>query len=176
MVIILKFLTDAMLGKLTVFLRIFGYDTVYANDLYDLEISKVGDFHTPLPNPIPDELLLKYALLTNRIILTKDYPFYKRCENQSYFLEGKGVYNYLTQLKEEFKLEYTFEMEKARCSSCNSPIKRITNKQTIKENVRTTTYAHYDNFFQCINPKCQKIFWNGPHIKDIKRKLKKYVK
>ena len=29
----MKFLVDAMLGKLARFLRIFGYDTIYANDL-----------------------------------------------------------------------------------------------------------------------------------------------
>ncbi|MFX1408521.1 MAG: Mut7-C RNAse domain-containing protein, partial [Promethearchaeota archaeon] len=32
----IKFLVDAMLGKLARFLRIFGYDTVYANDLEDI--------------------------------------------------------------------------------------------------------------------------------------------
>ena len=41
----MKFLVDAMLGKLARFLRIFGYDTVYANDLIDYyDINPVPDF------------------------------------------------------------------------------------------------------------------------------------
>jgi len=168
-----KFLTDAMFGKLTVLLRIFGYDTVYANDLYKLDLPISHFFPNPLPNPIPDEILLNYAKLTNRIVLTKDYPFYKKNIHKIFFLEGKGVYNYLKQLKKEFGLNYKFEMEKARCSTCNAPIKRVSEKEKIKEYVKGSTYSHYDNFFQCFNPKCKKVFWNGPHIKDIKRKLKK---
>jgi len=170
-----KFLTDAMLGKLTVFLRIFGYDTVYANDLYEMDLYDMKNIPNSLPNPIPDDILLEYAKQTDRIILTKDYPFHRQCKDQSLFLKGKGVYNYLAQLKEKFGLNYRFEMEKALCSKCNSPIKKISNKNTIKKDLRSSTYAHYETFFQCTNPKCLKIFWNGPHIKDIKRKLKKYL-
>ncbi|TFG01075.1 MAG: hypothetical protein EU541_00355 [Promethearchaeota archaeon] len=171
----IKFLTDAMLGKLTVLLRIFGYNTVYANDLYELDVSHLENFPIHLPNPIPDDILFQYANLTERIILTKDLPFYRRSKDQSFFLEGKGVYNYLRQLKEKFELKYEFEMEKALCSNCNSPIKKVSNKESIKNKLKNSTYAHYDTFFQCTNPECQKIFWNGPHIKDIKEKLNKYI-
>ena len=31
----MKFLVDSMLGKLARFLRMFGYDTLYANDLVE---------------------------------------------------------------------------------------------------------------------------------------------
>ncbi len=168
------FLTDAMLGKLTVLLRIFGYDTVYANDLYGLDLPASNIFPNPLPDPIPDEILLNYAKSMNRILLTKDYPFYKKNTDQIFLLEGKGVYNYLKQLKEEFGLIYKFEIQKARCSTCNSLIKRVSDKQKIKNYIKESTYSNYDNFFQCINPKCKKVFWNGPHIKDIEKKLKKH--
>ena len=47
----MNFLTDAMLGKLTRFLRIFGYDTIYASDLIDLYCI----------NPVPDEKLSEFA-------------------------------------------------------------------------------------------------------------------
>ncbi|MHA1292980.1 MAG: DUF5615 family PIN-like protein, partial [Promethearchaeota archaeon] len=102
----MKFLADAMLGKLTRLLRIFGYDVVYANDLENyFNIS-----------PIPDEKLKDFAEKDGRIILTKDYTFYKRNKNKSIFLEGNGVYNYLNQLKTKLDLKYNFLIEKARCS------------------------------------------------------------
>ena len=56
----IRFLTDSMFGRLTRLLRIFGYDTVYANDLENyFEVS-----------PVPDDLLLKYALEHDRIIIS----------------------------------------------------------------------------------------------------------
>ena len=168
-----RFLTDAMLGKLTVLLRIFGYNTVYANDLYKLDLPISNLFPNCLPNPIPDEILLNYAKLTNRIVLTKDYLFYKKNTHQIFFLEGKGVYNYLKQLKEEFGLKYRFEIERARCSTCNSPIKRVSDKEDIKQYVEESTYRHYETFFQCVNPECRKIYWEGPHLSNIKKKLRK---
>jgi hypothetical protein len=169
------FLTDAMLGKLTVLLRIFGYDTIYAHDLYTINLPHSSLFPNPLPDPIPDDILLHYAKLTTRILLTKDYPFYKKNKKNIFYLEGKGVYNYLKQLKEEFGLEYTFEMERARCSTCNSRIEKVSDKSSIKNLVKKSTYSHYENFYQCINPNCKKVFWNGPHIKNIKEKLEKHL-
>ena len=83
----IKFLTDAMYGRLTRFLRIFGYDTIYADDLED---------HFKI-SPVPDEKLAEYALENNRIIITRDYEFHKKNRDRSIFLEGEGVYNYLHQ-------------------------------------------------------------------------------
>ena len=100
----MKFLVDAMLGKLARFLRIFGYDTLFANDL-------VEEFDI---DPIPDKQLLDYAKKSNRVIITKDYPFYKQINEKAIYLKGKGVYNYLNQLKINLGLKFQFNIEKAR--------------------------------------------------------------
>ena len=79
----MKFLVDAMLGRLARFLRIFGYDTLYANDLekyYGM-------------NPISDKKLLEHALRENRILITRDYSFYKKARPISIYIKGEGVYN-----------------------------------------------------------------------------------
>ncbi|TXT61990.1 MAG: hypothetical protein BAJALOKI3v1_700011 [Promethearchaeota archaeon] len=158
----MKFLTDSMFGKLTRFLRIFSYDTVYANDLIDVyEL-----------DPIPDDILREFAEKTNRIVITRDYPFHNKIPDKSIYLEGEGVYNFLKQLKEKLDLEYNIDMQHARCSLCNSELKKIENKNEIKDELNESTYLYYDTFYQCVNPECQKIFWNGPHIEEIKRRLK----
>ncbi|MFX1494631.1 MAG: DUF5615 family PIN-like protein [Promethearchaeota archaeon] len=159
----MKFLVDAMLGRLSRFLRIFGYDTIYANDLRD-------QFKL---DPIPDENLKKYAEDNDRIIITKDYPFYAKIKSKSIYLEGEGIYNYLNQLKETLEISYEFDLKKARCSICNSELTRVKDKNVIKDVVLKETYKNYDEFYQCNNPKCSKVFWNGPHIIDITNKLKK---
>jgi len=158
----LKFLIDAMLGRLSRFLRIFGYDTIYANDLE--KIYKLDS--------IPDDILIEYAKKTNRIIITKDLPLYERFKNQSFFLEGENIYSYLNQLKKEFGLNYNFNIKKAHCSVCNSELKEVIDKNLIKDKVKEDTFQYYNEFYQCLNLDCRKIFWNGPHIRDIENKLK----
>ncbi len=61
----MKFLVDAMLGKLSRFLRIFGFDTIYANDL-------IAYYHI---DPVPDEKLKLYAEKYDRIIKGLDAYF-----------------------------------------------------------------------------------------------------
>jgi uncharacterized protein with PIN domain len=162
----MKFLADAMLGKLARFLRIFGYDTIYANDLIDY-------YHV---DPVPDEKLKLYAEEHNRIVITKDLPFYQKIREKAIFLEGKGVYNYLNQLKVKLKLSYKFNIQNARCSTCNSPLQEVPDKILIKNLVKHETFLTYNEFFQCANPTCRKVFWDGPHIADINRKIQNMTK
>ncbi|MHA1689331.1 MAG: DUF5615 family PIN-like protein [Promethearchaeota archaeon] len=158
----MKFLVDAMLGRLARFLRIFGYDTLYANDLekyYGM-------------NPISDKKLLEHALRENRILITRDYSFYKKARPISIYIKGEGVYNYLKQLKEKLNLEYEFTMDRARCV-CNSPLERITNKESIKKEVEEATFNYHKIFYRCLNPACRKIFWMGTHIENILKEMKR---
>jgi len=160
----MKFLIDAMLGRLARFLRIFGYDTVFANDLEELyDIS-----------PIPDLKLKQFARESHRIVITKDLQFYHSlCDNRVY-LKGVGVYNYLSQLKSELGLDYNFDPKKTRCSVCNSEMKMVTDKELIRNSVKTETYHNFNEFYRCINPSCEKIFWKGSHIEDIISRLEKH--
>ncbi len=151
----MKFLTDAMLGRLTRLLRIFGYDTIYAEDIEP---------------SAPDSKLLEFAIKDGRIILTKDLPFHKKAGVHSIYLTSDNVYDYLQQLKNEIGLEYDFNMQTARCSVCNSPLEQI-KKELIKNEIKDATYKHYESFFQCKNTTCKKIYWKGSHIEDILKKL-----
>ncbi|HEC36911.1 hypothetical protein LCGC14_0487920 [marine sediment metagenome] len=157
----MKFLVDSMLGKLARFLRIFGYDTVYANDL-------VSYFNL---KPVPDDKLILYAKKNNRYIITKDELLYKYYIEKSIYLKGEGIYNYLNQLKKALKLNLEFKIAKARCSICNSRLKKIKNKSVIKEVALKESFNHYDEFFECVNLHCKKIYWEGSHIANIKNNI-----
>ena len=157
----MKFLIDAMLGKLARILRMFGFDTIYANDLeefFDL-------------NPVPDHKLIDYAKNNERFIITKDLPLHKIFEERSVHLKGEGLHNYLKQLNKKLNLNFNFKIEQARCSICNSKLKKVKNKDFIKDLVQEETFKHYNEFYQCLNPQCKKIYWEGPHILDIKSRL-----
>jgi len=157
----MKFLVDSMLGKLARFLRIFGYDTVYANDL-------VSYFKL---NPVPDDKLVLYAKKNNRYIITKDELLYKNYIEKGIHLKGEGIYNYLNQLKRALKLNVEFKITKARCSICNSPLKKIKNKYVVKDLILKESFNHYDEFFECVNLHCKKIYWEGSHIANIKNNI-----
>ncbi|MFX0038085.1 MAG: DUF5615 family PIN-like protein [Promethearchaeota archaeon] len=159
----MKFLVDSMLGKLTRFLRIFGYDAVYANELIDF-FKK---------DPVPDELLIEYANKHDRTIITKDLPLFMRYKEKSILLRGEGIYNYLNQLNKQFGLNFEFNIKQARCSICNSKLERVENKICIKNDVLRETYNHFNEFYQCSNHQCKKVYWQGTHIEDIEEKLGK---
>ena len=157
----MKFLIDAMLGKLARFLRMFGFDTIYANDLEEFfELS-----------PVPDHKLIDYAKKNERIIITKDLPLHKIFKERSVHLKGEGIYNYLNQLNKTLNLNFNFKIKQARCSICNSKLKKVKNKDFIKDLVLEETFKHHDEFYQCLNPQCKKIYWEGSHILDIKSRL-----
>ena len=158
----MKFLVDAMLGRLARFLRIFGYDTIYANDL-EKEYGIA---------PISDDMLLEHALQEGRIIITRDHQFHKKAGDNSIYLTGEGIYNYLDQLKQKFNLDFNFSMNLARCSVCNSLLDKINNKEQIRQQVNDSTYQFHETFYQCHNPSCRKIFWRGSHIQKILEGLK----
>lgn len=148
-----------MLGRLTRLLRIFGFDTVYAEDVKP---------------SAPDDLLLEYAIKNDRLILTKDYPFFKRAGGQkSIFLEGNDVYNYLKQLKDKLQLVFNFDIQKARCSVCNNSLKKVEEPSLIEDQVKSETLKHYHDFFQCV--ECGKVYWKGSHIDDIIMKMQEKV-
>jgi len=149
-----------MYGRLTRLLRIFGYDTVYANDLEEF-------FNV---SPVPDEKLADYALENNRVIITRDYAFYKKYKERSIYLEGEGVYNFLNHLKNILNLEYNFNMQKARCSVCNSGLEKVRDKNKIINEVKPETFKYIEDFYQCT--KCKKVYWKGTHIEKIMERLK----
>ncbi len=157
-IIEMKFLTDSMFGKLTRFLRIFGHDTVYAEEIM---VSA------------PDSELLKYALENDRIILTRDKPFSKIAKLNSIYLEDIDAYENLLRLQKEINLTLNFSIKNARCSTCNSTLNKVEDKESIKDQIMEETFNSFQDFYKCSNPKCNKIYWRGSHIEKIINKLKK---
>ncbi|MBA7591780.1 hypothetical protein ES708_33944 [subsurface metagenome] len=49
--------------------------------------------------------------------------------------------------------------------------KKVENKNSIKKLVKPETFKNYTEFYQCNNPSCNKVFWHGPHIIDINKKI-----
>jgi uncharacterized protein with PIN domain len=161
-----KFVADAMLGKLARWLRMMGHDVKYSTASDDNE-------------------LLVLAKKERRILLTRDLELYQRAVAKgvgAFYVEGGTEAERLAELAERFGVLLRIDLEESRCPNCNTKL-RSTPKEKIAGKVKKNTYLHYDEFWRC--PKCHgcgQVYWQGAHWgriritlqeaeEDLKRKL-----
>jgi uncharacterized protein len=148
----MKFLADGMLGKLTRWLRILGYDVSYSIQLSDNE-------------------LLEAAKCESRVLLTRDLELYQRAMAKdigAFFLQGSTEPERLAELAKRYNLPLRANMEKSRCPKCNGKLE-ILPKKLLLNKVKENTFLSYEQFWRC--PKCSKIYWQGAHWKQINNTL-----
>lgn len=146
----MKFIVDVMLGKLAKWLRILGYDTLYDNSYSD------------------DDLFFK-AHRQERILLTRDKELSSRM-NPKYtlYITGLTVQEQVKQVVSAFNLNTT-DFVFSRCTLCNSPITTIP-KNDVAGKVPLYIFESTTQFYFC--PTCEKIYWPGSHIKQVRAILK----
>ena len=145
-----SFIVDAMLGKIARKLRIFGFDTVYDNNIDDTDIVDS----------------LKYC---GRIVLTNDRVLFRRCKK-------KGIDTILTDKRTEVENLVTIfrslDIESISsqkvphlCTCCNGLLDTIVDKNLIKDQIPDRLLNSKNVFYQC--RKCNKIYWIGSHMERI---------
>lgn len=148
----MKFLTDKMFGSLTRWLRILGYDTIYANDLEDDS----------------DDSLISFASDRGRILITRDKELYERFRRKvnCCYVKSHDVISQLSEVKAEYDIKIELKME--RCSLCNATLRQIESEDELigKEYVPSFPIK---NFWICTN--CGRVYWRGSHWKDMREKL-----
>lgn len=150
----MKFAVDGMLGKLTRWLRILGYDVKYSDK-------------------IDDDELIALSTKEKRILLTRDLQLYRQAAAKgmdTFYFEGETNEQKLAKLAKRYSLDLQIDMKKSRCPMCNIRVKPILKGQAANH-VEPNTLANYDDFWKC--PKCGKIYWQGAHWKGIRKTLKK---
>lgn len=148
----MKFLADAMLGKLSRWLRMLGHDVVYSTELGD------------------DQLLLQ-AKAEGRVLLTRDFELYQRALSrglEAFCLQGTSEAERLAELAQRFGMPLEIDMDKSHCPRCNTKLQTAT-KDQIKTDVETNTFLYYDKFWKC--PNCGHVYWQGAHWKQIQQTL-----
>lgn len=137
-----RFLLDGMLGSLSRWLRIGGYDTEYMKDT-------------------PDDELIEAAKRESRILLTRDEALVHRASKHSVeaiYIEDEGDEDMLRQLTTQIGLEY--DPTQARCPKCNSTVDKV-GKEEVADRVPERTYKVVDDYWVC--PLCGNIYWRGSH-------------
>ncbi|MGD6807309.1 MAG: Mut7-C RNAse domain-containing protein [Candidatus Bathyarchaeia archaeon] len=148
----MKFIIDAMLGKLARWLRMLGQDVSYSVMFSDNE-------------------LLGLAKAEGRVLLTKDFELYKSAIGRgldAFYMEGKTESSLLAEVANRYGLTLEINMDKSHCPACNTPLESA-QKEQLKNQLQPNTYRYYDRFWRC--PNCGQIYWQGAHWKQIQNTL-----
>lgn len=145
------FIVDVMLGKLSKWLRIMGYETLY--------------------NPSwSDEDLITVAQKRKGIVLTKDTKLKVQDKDiMIIYLKKNNVKEQINELIDMLKLRIDDEKILSRCIVCNGILVDV-EKNEIEGMVPEYVFLNHEDFYRCNN--CNKIYWSGTHTENIYRRLK----
>ncbi len=149
----MKFLADAMLGKLAKWLRMLGYDTLYFADSDDDE-------------------LIRIAIREDRILLTRDVLLCRRraVRARCFFVDWGSTGEQVRQVMKHFNLKLSRENLFTRCTICNGEIVPIS-KSDVADRVPPYVYKTQNEFGYC--ERCDKIYWRGTHIEHVLEALQR---
>lgn len=149
---VVRFMADAMLGRLARWLRILGHDTAY---------EKV----------ISDKALIDQALGENRWVLTRDGYLAQRkvLRGRHTLITSDQVQDQLRQLRRDLKIDLDMSHPRDyRCADCNVLLTSLSHDDAAPLVPRYVA-QQYREFLQC--PKCRRVFWPGTHWEDLLARL-----
>ncbi len=152
----MRFVVDAMLGRLATWLRLTGQDTLYLHDCADGE-------------------LLRLAREQERILLTSDGTLYEQATRQGItaMLVRGDVDNEIADVFRHFRIAPKVNPDTARCSKCNGRLIHLTGDQKERVNglVPEQTYNYYDEFWLCED--CHSVYFKGSYWTNITSYMKR---
>ena len=144
----MKLLCDEMLKGLARWLRAAGHDTELA---YDGE---------------PDRELIARARDTQRLLLTRDRKLleHRNAKEIVCLLACNALDDCASELHTRIGINWLYKPF-TRCLQCNTPLDpyELNGKELVPEDVKDGP------LFQC--PVCERIFWEGGHVKRMRKKL-----
>ena len=151
----MRFFVDAMLGNIAKKLRLLGYDSRYFSD-------------------IDDKDLISEAEKENRIIISKDKELVKRAQKigiKSILVTKNKEIDQFCEISDHVNLKNSkIDGDNARCPKCNS-LTVLVDKILIKEKIPHKVYEMNKKFWLCNT--CGQVYWEGTHIKDLQKFVRK---
>ncbi len=147
----MKFIADAMLGRLARWLRFLGFDTLYYPDIRDAR-------------------LISIAREEDRFILTRD----------TRLIQIKGLEDYLlihsnNTLQQLIEVIETLQLKECRfpgrCVACNGLLKTVPDKNEVRDSVPEYVFLSSNMFSRCGD--CGRVYWEGSHAGHFKEMLEK---
>ncbi|GAB4515685.1 MAG: Mut7-C RNAse domain-containing protein [Anaerolineae bacterium] len=141
-----RFVLDAHLGRLSSYLRMIGFDTLYRNDYDDDELAIIS--HTE-----------------GRVLLSRDIGLLKRSlVVYGYFIRQTSPRDRLLEVMRRFQLS-PWVVPFKHCLKCNGALQEV-EKAAILDQLTATTATHYNEFHRCQH--CGQIYWKGSHYEQMR--------
>jgi uncharacterized protein with PIN domain len=138
-----RFVLDTHLGRLATYLRMIGFDALYANACEDAELAAISR----------DQ---------RRILLTRDVGLLKRgAITHGYFVRETNSRRQLAEIVRRFDLA-RLAKPFTRCMRCNTPLE-IATKEEVRDRLPLRAAAQFDEFRRC--PGCGRVYWQGSHYR-----------
>ncbi len=136
-----RFVLDSHLGRLAVYLRMLGFDTLYRNDYRDDE-------------------LVRISLAEGRILLTRDRGLLMRgAVTHGCYVRQKSRRDQLIGVIRRFDLAGCVS-PLTRCLVCNERLEATT-REAAAGRIPPRSRRACNEFWNC--PKCSRLYWNGSH-------------
>jgi len=148
-----RFIADAMLGRLARWLRLLGFDTLYYPHISDSD-------------------LLTFALREGRVLLTRDTHFLKMKNLSSLFFVRPG--DPLEQVKDVLKAFAPKKTGPGRCAHCNGILVEVGERDSIRDVVPEYVFLHRSDFLRC--KACGNVYWEGTHLRRFREMLQTLFK
>ncbi len=142
-----SFVADEMLGSLARWLRIMGYDTLYAKDQ-------------------GDNAILERSRTDGRYLLTRDKELAMRMGEKGIYISSDDLDGQLGQVTKRFGLAPDDSL--VRCTVCNGELE-VVDVERARGSVPEGALAANSVFFVC--KSCGKFYWRGTHWINIRKKL-----
>jgi len=148
-----RFVLDVHLGKLARYLRLMGFDSLYANDF-------------------ADRTIVRLALHEHRIILTRDRGILKhRAVTHGYWLRNTAARAQLREVVRALDLGRHIRPF-TRCMECNGRLTDV-DQESVLDRVPARVRCDQRHFRICGG--CQRVYWRGSHYERLTQLLQELL-
>ncbi|HWR90077.1 MAG TPA: Mut7-C RNAse domain-containing protein [Dissulfurispiraceae bacterium] len=153
-----RFVSDVMLGSLSKWLRILGFDTLYFRRADDHE-------------------LIRIALREQRTLITRDSGLARRCSRTGH----PACISIISQRTSDQVREVLSAVSASlpplpagppRCVVCNGELSPA-GRESVFGDVPEFVYRNRDSFFRCLS--CGKVYWEGSHSRHIEETISRIL-
>lgn len=150
----MKFIADAMLGRLAKWLRLLGFDVLYYPVIEDREVIRISREQ-------------------DRTILTRDTRMLKcRGTRDAVFIRSDHISEQLLEVKDMLAMHDSDRGE--RCIACNGNLHKVSDRSEVQDLVPDYVYHSFESFMRC--NVCAKVYWEGSHFKKIRERISEILR
>lgn len=149
-----RFVVDTTVGKLAKWLRALGFDTV---------MYPGRDLHR----------LVQLSQRENRVILTRNRQLEaKLFLGNILILKENEVDRQIAAVIGTMKIPVVSHRFLSRCLQCNELLETVP-REGVEGKVPEFVFHSHEAFHRC--PACQKIYWEGTHPTNMKRRIERII-